>query len=114
MAVVGIPHYLDNLHNDLEDLEIAFPALGSEVREHDPCLGRKLMVVLFDVDVSEASFEIAFKRLLRVVVRDIDVHLVFLTLIWGCLWRHNQHGNLLDELEVISQEVVQAFQIGNL
>tara|TARA_B110000305_G_C19253065_1_gene545719 strand:- start:445 stop:765 length:321 start_codon:yes stop_codon:yes gene_type:complete len=102
------------LHDDLEDLEIAFPALASEVFEHDPCLRGKLMVVLFDIEVWEASFEVAFQRLLGVVVRDINVHLVCPTLIRGCLRRYDEHGNLLDELEVVGQEIVEAFQIGNL
>lgn len=72
------------------------------------------MLVLFDVDVAEASFEVAFERLLGVGVRDINVHLVFLALIRRCLGRYYEHGDLLDELEVIGQEIVEAFQIGNL
>ena len=94
----------DDLNNDLENLEVGFPRLVRQLFKHN----ETVLSFLLNVGVCYFLLEIAVKWCLWVRIRNINVHLHFITFPLCASWSNNNECDLLDKFEVVHQNLVDA------
>ena len=63
---------------------------------------------LVNIYMINGLLKIAYKRLFRILIRNIDINLEGIAFISTLFWRINNASDLLDILEVIKQYLIQA------
>ena len=61
---------------------------------------------LADINVVNTLLEKALHGHIRVVIRDVDIQLQCLTIVWTAFWRIDENLYLLYELEIIEHDLV--------
>ena len=105
LGLIWFLHYVNDLHNDLEDLKVSLPIYFAQVFEKDFLL-RIHFGVLLNVNMHYFMVKVAFKGLLRVPVRNVDIHLVLVPLINGVLRAADDYSYLLQVFEIVSKNFV--------
>lgn len=82
LSNIWILKLFNNEHYDLEDLEVAFPALFSELVEKDSVKSmRQLVLMLLHVWMAHFRLEVAFERLFGILIRNVNINLVYIVFV---------------------------------